>query len=55
MTWEDGRVVVFEFTAKGRSKSAVAVGHLNLPDKATAEARKRVWSEHFDRLARFLA
>jgi uncharacterized protein YndB with AHSA1/START domain len=54
MTWDDGSIVTFEFTAKG-GKSAVAVGHEKLPDKAAAEAVKKAWAERFDRLAEFLS
>jgi hypothetical protein len=54
-TWEDGTIVVFEFMAKGSAKSAVAVGHLKLPDKAAAQAMKKEWSAHFDRLGEFLS
>jgi uncharacterized protein YndB with AHSA1/START domain len=54
MTWEDGSVVTFEFTAKG-TRSAVAVGHEKLPDKAAAEAVKKAWEERFERLAEFLS
>ena len=53
--WEDGRIVVFEFTRKGERKSGVAVGHLNLPDKPASEAMKKMWSGHFDRLAEYLS
>ena len=54
-TWGDGTIVVFEFMAKGSAKSAVAVGHLKLPDKAAADAMKKSWSERFDRLGEFLS
>jgi uncharacterized protein YndB with AHSA1/START domain len=54
-TWEDGGVVVFEFTRKGDTKSAVAVGHLKLPDRSAAEAMKKAWSGYFDRLGQLLA
>lgn len=55
MTWEDDTVVVLEFMSKGTTKSAVAVGHQKLPDKSAAEAMKRAWSEHFDRLGQLLS
>jgi len=54
-TWDDGTVVVFEFTAKGSAKSAVAVGHLKLPDRRAVDAAKKAWSAHFDRLGRLLS
>ena len=55
MTWEDASIVVAEFISKGSAKSAVAVGHQKLPDKAAAEAMKKVWTTHFDRLGQFLS
>ena len=55
ITWDDDTVVVFEFTSKGAAKSAVALGHQKLPDKSAAEAMKRAWGEHFDRLGEFLS
>ncbi len=55
MTWDDGTPVQLGFTSKGASKSAVAVAHQKLPDKAAAEAMKRAWSEHFDRLGQLLS
>ena len=53
--WDDDTAVVFEFTSKGGAKSAVAVGHLNLPDKSAADALKKVWSGYFDRLGQLLS
>jgi uncharacterized protein YndB with AHSA1/START domain len=55
MTWEDGTLALFGFTAKGSAKSAVAVQHEKLPDQATATALKKAWGEHFDRLAEILS
>lgn len=55
MTLEDGTTVVFEFTSKGAKKSTVALGHQKLPDKAAADAKKKEWAEHLDRLAESLA
>jgi uncharacterized protein YndB with AHSA1/START domain len=55
ITWEDGTVVVLEFMSKGAAKSVVALAHQKLPDKAAAEAMKKAWSEHFDRLGEFLS
>jgi hypothetical protein len=40
---------------KGAAKSAVAVGHLKLADKAAAEAMKKAWSGYFDRLGELLS
>jgi uncharacterized protein YndB with AHSA1/START domain len=53
--WADDTVVVFEFTPKGAKKSAVALGHQKLPDRAAAEAMKKAWSERLDRLGEFLS
>ena len=55
MAWDDATVVQVEFAAKAASKSAVAVQHQKLPDRAAAEAMKKAWAGHFDRLDRVLA
>jgi uncharacterized protein YndB with AHSA1/START domain len=55
ITWEDETPVQIGFTAKGASKSAVAVQHEKLPDKSAAEAMKVAWSGHFDRLGERLS
>jgi uncharacterized protein YndB with AHSA1/START domain len=55
LTWEDGAPVQVGFTSKGAGKSVVAVAHQKLPDKAAADAMKRTWSEHFDRLGQLLS
>ncbi len=55
VTWHDGTVAVFEFMSKGSAKSAVAVGHQKLPDKAAADAIKKAWGEDFDRLGKLLS
>ena len=54
VTWPDGTNVVIGFIAKTSSKSVVAVAHERLPTKSAAEAMKKAWGEHFDRLAQFL-
>ena len=38
------------FLRKGENKSAVALAHQKLPDKAAVAAVKKAWGEHFDRL-----
>jgi len=53
-TWEDGSLALFGFTPKGGAKSAVAVAHEKLPNPSVAEALKKAWDEHFERLARIL-
>jgi hypothetical protein len=55
VTWDDNTIVVFEFTSKGSAKSAVAVGHEKLSDKAAVNTIKKAWGERFDRLAQFLS
>ena len=55
ITWSDSTVVVLNFSAKGKSKSAVAVQHGKLPDKATADRMKQFWSERLDALAEILS
>ena len=53
--WEDGTIVVVGFTPKGESKSAVAIAHTKLPDKATANRMKEYWGERLDALREALA
>ena len=55
VTWDDGTVVVFEFTSKGTARSAVAVGHMKLPDKSAADTTKKAWTAYFDRLGQHLS
>jgi hypothetical protein len=52
---EDGSIVVVLFTAKGRSKSVVAIQHTKVRDRETAQRLKEYWSEHLDTLAEVLA
>jgi uncharacterized protein YndB with AHSA1/START domain len=51
----DGSTVVAGFTAKGKSKSSVAVQHAGLPSRAAADARKAYWAERLDALRDALA
>lgn len=51
LQWPDGTLVVVGFTAKSNAKSAVALAHQKLRDKAAAEAAKRFWTERLDALA----
>jgi len=55
MAWEDGTLVLLDFTSKGGAKSAVAVEHQGLPDRSASDAAKKAWSASFDRLARIFA
>jgi len=50
----DDTVVEIGFTEKTAGKSAVAVQHSKLPDRAAVDARKAWWSERFDALAEVL-
>jgi uncharacterized protein YndB with AHSA1/START domain len=54
ITWPDDTSVQIGFLAKGVAKSVVAIQHEKLPDKAAAEAMKKMWSEYFDRLAQIV-
>jgi uncharacterized protein YndB with AHSA1/START domain len=54
IVWSDATVVVLNFSAKGKSKSAVAVQHGRLPDKATADRMKQYWSDRLDALNEML-
>ena len=49
--WSDGSVVVVGFLPKGKTKTAVAVQHGKLPDKATADRYKQFWSDRLDTLS----
>ena len=51
---EDGTHVAIGFLPKGAKKSAVAVQHEKLADKATAVKMKEWWAERFDALAELL-
>jgi len=55
LTWEDGTSVEVGFTAKGESKSQVAVQHTRLVSKEDAEARKGYWAERLAALGELLA
>lgn len=55
ITWPDGTPVQAYFTAKGPSKSQVAIQHGGLPDKERVAARKEYWAERLSALAAILA
>jgi hypothetical protein len=55
ITWDDETRVQLGFMTKGAARSAVAVQHEKLPDKAAADAIKAAWGAHFDRLGEFLS
>lgn len=54
LSWEDGTLVHVEFVAKSEARSAVAVQHTRLADRAALLNMKRTWTSHFDRLAALL-
>lgn len=45
LRWDDGTTVAVWLTAKGKAKTAVAVSHMKLPDRATADRLKAFWAE----------
>ncbi len=53
--WEDGTIIAAGFTAKGQSKSSVALVHMKLPDEETATRLKQYWGERLDALGEVLA
>jgi len=55
LTWDDNTLVALGFTAKAGTKSVVAVLHQKLPSKSAADAIKKTWAGHFDRLAQLLS
>jgi uncharacterized protein YndB with AHSA1/START domain len=55
MLWEDGTLVHLEFVSKSTKRSAVAVQHTKLVDRAALQHIKQTWTTHFDRLAAMLA
>jgi hypothetical protein len=55
LAWDDGAPVQVGFTSKGAAKSAVAVAHQKLSGRSAADAMKKAWSEHFDRLGQLLS
>ncbi len=54
MTWGDGTSVELWFTVKGPKKSAVAVQHTRLPDRAAIARSKAFWGTQLDRLGETL-
>ena len=54
IVWDDATPVQLAFTAKGPTKSMLAVQHEKLPDRSAADAVKKAWSGHLDRLEELL-
>jgi hypothetical protein len=53
--WPDGTLVVVGFMAKGDGKSAVALAHTKLHDRAASGQAKEYWAERLDALGSLLA
>jgi hypothetical protein len=51
---DDGSVVIFGFTAKGKKKTALSVQHSKLPSKEAATRLKGYWAERLDALEEIL-
>src|SRR5262245_63595522 len=54
LRWPDGTLVAVGFTAKGRGKSAVALAHMQLRDRAASAKSKVYWGGRLDALAAHL-
>ena len=55
LQWPDGTIVVASFTAKGDAKSAVALAHTKLRDKAASDKAKTYWADRLNALASMFA
>jgi hypothetical protein len=55
LQWPDGTIVAVGFTAKSDAKSAVALAHTKLRDRAASEKAKKEWADRLDVLAALLA
>ena len=55
LDWADGTLIALGFTAKGASKSQVALAHTKLPDRATADRLKKYWAERLATLGELLS
>lgn len=53
--WPDGTIIAVGFDPKGKGKSMVALAHMKLPDRATADRMKQYWSGRLDALGDVLA
>ncbi len=52
--WPDGTIVAVWFTAKGASKSVVALAHTKLADRETADRLKTYWTQRLDDFAELI-
>jgi hypothetical protein len=51
LQWPDGTIVAAGFTAKGGSRSMVALAHTKLSDRASSDKAKKYWTARLDALA----
>jgi hypothetical protein len=49
--WDDGTIVQAYFTPKGKAKTAVAIQHMKLKDRATVDRMKAYWGQRLGVLA----
>jgi hypothetical protein len=54
LQWPDGTIVAAWFSPKGGAKSAVALAHTKLRDRASSEQSKKDWAARLDALGHFL-
>ena len=52
--WADGSIIAVQFSAKGASKSAVAVSQSGVPDRDSVDRLKEYWSKRLDALGEVL-
>ncbi len=55
LDWNDRGIIAVGFMAKGKAKSSVALAHMKLPDRATADRLKQYWSDRLDALGDVLS
>ena len=55
LDWPDGGIIAVGFTAKGATKSAVALEHTHLPDRDAAARVKQEWADRLNALGDVLA
>ena len=55
LDWPEGGIIAVWFTAKGKSKSVVALAHTKLPDREAADRLKQYWSDRLDALNEVLS
>lgn len=55
LDWTDGSIIAVGFTAKGKSKSLVALAHTKVANRETADRIKEFWSDRLDALGEVLS